>query len=267
MGLALLAHATQLEFFRFYGYGNNSERTDADPRVHRDEFMVHPSVYWQTETMRFGFGPMLKYGKPRSEPGSALDQFGPFGTDAVGQLGAAAELLLGKDDPAAVHPRGVRLELGGSAYPALLDIPDPFVEAHGVVRAYVPVPGLDGPFAAFRVGGQKLFGTFPVHEATFLGGRNTLRGFRTDRFAGDASLYGGAQLHVPLGQIELLTRGRLGIFGLADAGRVYFDGASPGGWHTAFGGGLTFHTLSRTLSLAYARGETGRFYIDLGFPF
>ena len=41
----------------------------------------------------------------------------------------------------------------------------------------------------------------------------------------------------------------------------------PGGWHEAFGGGLTFTTLRHTLSLAYARGETGRFYLELGFPF
>jgi hemolysin activation/secretion protein len=152
-------------------------------------------------------------------------------------------------------------------YPALWDISDPFLETHGLLRAYVPVPGLTGPFAALRVGAQKVFGSFPVHEAAFLGGRNNLRGFRTDRFAGDAALYGGAEVHVPVGTVELLTRGRLGVFGLADAGRVYFDGDSPGGWHTGLGGGLTFTTVGHTASLAYAHGELGRFYIELGLPF
>jgi hypothetical protein len=266
-GVSLLAHASQLEFFRFYGYGNDSPISEGDPRVGRDELMLHPSVYWKTSRTLFGVGPVLKYGKPNFDAGSPLDEFQPFGAGAVGQLGAAATLEVGAIDEGVAQPRGVQVELGSSAYPAFWDISDPFFETHGVVRAYVPVPGLSGPFAALRVGGQRVFGTFPVHEAAFLGGRRSLRGFRTDRFAGDASLYGGAQLHLPVGQFELLTRGRLGVFGLADAGRVYFDGASPSGWHTAFGGGATFTTLRHTLSLTYARGELGRFYIEVGYPF
>ena len=58
----------------------------------------------------------------------------------------------------------------------------------------------------------------------------------------------------------------LGVFGLADAGRVYFDGESPGGWHTSYGGGVWFSSLGHALSLAYAKGETGRLYLRLGMP-
>jgi hypothetical protein len=230
--------------------------------------MVRPAVSWTLPGMRFEVGPLLKYGKPSYYSSSGpLARFDPPGAAAVGQLGAAAELRLDEGPTRAALPRGVIFQAGGAAYPAILDIADPFLETHALLRAYVPVPGLNGPFAALRVGGQKVFGTSPVHEAAFLGGRNNLRGFRTDRFAGDASLYGSTELHVPLRTIELLTRGRLGAFGLADAGRVYFEGGSPGGWHTALGGGLTFTSLGRTASLAYAHGELGRFYIELGLPF
>ncbi|HEX6308672.1 MAG TPA: ShlB/FhaC/HecB family hemolysin secretion/activation protein, partial [Longimicrobiales bacterium] len=105
-----------------------------------------------------------------------------------------------------------------------------------------------------------------VHEAAFLGGRNSLRGFETDRFAGDAAAYGSTELHLPLGTLTLLVRGEVGAFGLADAGRVWFDGDSPGGWHTSFGGGAWFSSLGRTLSLTYARGDIGRLYLRLGMP-
>jgi hypothetical protein len=87
-------------------------------------------------------------------------------------------------------------------------------------------------------------------------------------FAGDAALHGSAELRAPLGRIALLTRGQLGALALADAGRVYLDGASPGGWHTAVGGGLWFTTADLlTVNLTYARGEAGKLYLALGLPF
>jgi hemolysin activation/secretion protein len=138
-----------------------------------------------------------------------------------------------------------------------------FGSTHAVARAWVP---LGRPFVALRAGGQMLWGGFPVHESAFLGGRTSLRGYETDRFAGDASLFGSTELHLPITTLTLLVRGELGVFGLADAGRVFVDGESPGGWHTSIGGGTWFSTLGHTLSLAYAKGETGRLYLRLGMP-
>ena len=86
-------------------------------------------------------------------------------------------------------------------------------------------------------------GDVPFHEAAFLGGPGSLRGYPFQRFAGDAAAFGSAELRQPLGQVKLLVRGRLGVFALADAGRVWMDGDSPGDWHTDVGGGLWFETL------------------------
>jgi hemolysin activation/secretion protein len=157
-------------------------------------------------------------------------------------------------------------DAGASMYPALLDVSDPFGELHAEARASIPLFSATGPFVSLRAGGQHVLGEFPVHDAAFLGGRHSLRGYQTDRFAGDASLYGSTELHAPLGEIELLVRGTFGVFGLADAGRVYLDGDSPGGWHTAVGGGVWFATLGRAVSLMYAHGESGRLYLELGLP-
>jgi hypothetical protein len=56
---------------------------------------------------------------------------------------------------------------------------------------------------------------------------------------------------------------------LGDAGRVWYGGASPGGWHTAVGGGafFTFIDRKRALSVVYAKGEEGNLYFTLGLPF
>jgi hemolysin activation/secretion protein len=121
---------------------------------------------------------------------------------------------------------------------------------------------------ALRAGGKQTFGTYPFHEAAFLGGASTLRGWTEQRFAGDAAVYGNAELRAYLSEIFFVLPGELGIFALADAGRVFLDGESSDAWHSALGGGLWVAFLDRanTISVAYARGrERGGVYVNLGF--
>jgi hemolysin activation/secretion protein len=82
------------------------------------------------------------------------------------------------------------------------------------------------------------------------------------RYAGDGAVYASAELRVPLNDMI----GRLpldwGVLGLADAGRVYVDGESPGGWHPVTGYGLWFglrgHPLKVvTLTMVSEVGHTG----------
>ncbi|HEX5576519.1 MAG TPA: hypothetical protein VFX42_11635, partial [Gemmatimonadales bacterium] len=93
---------------------------------------------------------------------------------------------------------------------------------------------------------------------------------RTNRFAGDASAYGSAELRLSLAQIQLVLPAHLGVFGLVDAGRVFLAGESSDRWHTAAGGGVSLAFLDRayTFSLAVASGDerTG-VYIQGGYGF
>lgn len=264
MGVSLAASATQYETFRFYGYGNDTEQPEGvSPRVYRDHVTLRPAVYWETPGNYFGVGPIFRYGNPNYDDGSPIALLQPAGADPYAQAGAAAELRFERGMHQGAEAHGYALEARATAYPALLDVGEAFGSTLAVARAWVP---LGRPFLALRAGGQMLWGGFPVHEAAFLGGRTSLRGYETDRFAGDASLFGSTELHVPIATMEILVRGELGIFGLADAGRVFVDGASPGGWHTSVGGGTWFSTMGHTLSLAYAQGEMGRLYLRLGMP-
>jgi hemolysin activation/secretion protein len=160
--------------------------------------------------------------------------------------------------------RGFGVQVGGSAYPAVWDASEPFGEAHAIARVYIP---LGWPTVALRAGGQRVWGTFPLHESAFIGGRTSVRGFSWNRFAGDASVFGNAELHVPVARITLLTRGQLGVIGFTDAGRVWLNGESEGDWHTSAGGGVWFSTIGHALSVTYAKGEKGRVYVSLGLPF
>ena len=101
-------------------------------------------------------------------------------------------------------------------------------------------------------------------------GSHSLRGYPSQRFSGDAAAYGNAELRQPVTRANLLlARGTLGVFGLADAGRVWYQGNATGGWHTAYGGGLFFTLLDRryAVSAAYAQGDRGKFHVTMGMPF
>ena len=155
---------------------------------------------------------------------------------------------------------------GASWAPALWDADEAFGEAHFIARARLRVPGAHGPELGVRLGGQRVWGGFPFHEAAYIGGLRSLRGFRTFRYGGDTAAFGTVELGVPLFDLELLLRGRVGVFGLVDAGRVWLDGESPGGWHSGTGGGVYFRSLGRIIRFSAVSGEDTRYYIDFGWP-
>lgn len=84
-------------------------------------------------------------------------------------------------------------------------------------------------------------------------------------------MWGNAELRAALGRANLrLVRGNAGALLLADAGRVFMDGESAGGWHAAYGGGVWFSMIdgAYTATLLAARGDEGwRAYLRLGLPF
>jgi hypothetical protein len=263
--LLLNAHASRFDAFRFYGLGNATRAPDHDlALVRQDRVWLQPGLGLDlSPDARLSFGVRADWRGPDVVAGSPLVASGLAGRESFAVAGAWARVDLADTHHAVLAPIGVRLSVGASAMPAVLDAPDAFGELHAEARTYISF----GPTLALRAGGQKAWGTFPAQHAAFIGGGTTVRGFRHQRFAGDAALYGSAELRVPVPPLARLTRGSFGLIGFTDAGRVYVDGESPGGWHTGLGGGLWLSALGATFSGTYARGEEDRVYISLGMPF
>jgi hypothetical protein len=126
------------------------------------------------------------------------------------------------------------------------------------------------PVLALRAGGKNVVGAYPYFEAAFLGGSANLRPFRSDRFAGDAAAFGSAELRLELTHLFIIVPGTQGIFGFADAGRVFVSGEDSDKWHSGAGGGLWFSALGRgnVLQISAANGTEGtRLYTGIGFHF
>jgi hypothetical protein len=253
--------------YRFYGYGNDAPLTDRSAAiVPADEARAALELELPLgDRGTLAVGPAFRYLWTHPRPDGPLGVAGALGLTDFGQAGVTGRLRLRRvnDD---VFPR-LGFELRGEAggwMPVQSDN-DPFANAEGEARAYLPF--LLGSAIALRVGGGSAWGDVPVHESIFLGGRRTLRGFQTQRFAGDGSLYGSSELRLPLGHLTLITRGRFGVLGFADAGRVYMGRKSPGDWHTSFGGGLWYSTMGVTGSVVYGVGEQNRLHAYFGLPF
>jgi hemolysin activation/secretion protein len=121
---------------------------------------------------------------------------------------------------------------------------------------------------ALRAGGAVASGTVPFQELVYIGGETTVRGYAEQRFAGRRGMYANVELRLPAGRLPFAD---VGLFGLADAGRVWSPGEWSDRWHAAAGGGLWLAWQQRratTLSIAAARSpERTAVYVRAGFMF
>jgi hypothetical protein len=285
---------TGINKLRFYGFGNETPATESSRffKVQHRELVISLGLEWHAgenrggdpaagaeplrPTFKIGFGPLLKHSSAPTDDNAdrfigSLDP-APYGLGSFGEVGAQAWFAIDTRDNSGYAKRGVLIEGGGTIYPSLWDVESTFGEVHGSASTYLTAPIPAEPTLALRAGGRRVFGTFPFHEAAYLGGRRSLRGFRTSRFAGDAVLFGNAELRFELASFNMLVPTQMGLFGAADAGRVFFDGDPEDAdtWHTAFGGGLWLSFMNRlqSLSVGIMEGDdlTG-LYIRAGMAF
>ena len=268
-GLSLRARAVQFGAVRFFGFGNDTPEFDTDrATVRQNELSTAVTLDWRPrDRARVSVGPAFVYRDPHFERGSTLHILRPRGSSAFGQVGAIVDGELERTDGQPVPRRGFTVHAGAGLWPFVGGSADEFADLAAVAAYYLPLRGPTGPVIAFLAGGERVWGDFPVQEAAFIGGRHSLRGYVARRFAGDASLFGSAELRWPITRVTLLTAGELGALAFGDAARVFFDGDSDDGWHAGVGVGLWYATLGQVVSAAIARGERTRLYAWLGLPY
>jgi outer membrane translocation and assembly module TamA len=197
-------------------------------------------------------------------------EHGQYGLNSMKLIGLHSSLEFDTRDVQSNPYNGVFLNLTGSYYPEVYENRSSFMKAGFDARTYFTTDFITDITFALRVGGEKLFGTYPFFKAAFLGGGNNLRGYNRERFSGDASLFGQAEMRFYLTDLKLLVNGRFGLFGFAETGRVFVENDNSEKWHPSYGGGLWMSYLGRTLNLNLALAnseETLVFYFLTRFMF
>ena len=256
--LILHARATQFETINFFDFGNETPYNsglfnDGYYRVHQQYFIVEPSIQFPLEgTVHVSFGGMFENIKSDVNDGTYLQRIKPYGSEESMKIASlTSEINIDTRDDGTASTRGYFLDVKGAFFPTMLDNDLRFGTMGWDARAYLTTTAVTEATLAVRVGGEKIWGDrVPFFEAAFLGGEASLRGYDQERFAGDASLYGSAELRIYLGRFSFLLPGKYGLSFFGDAGRVYVNGESSSLWHTSYGGGPWFSFILREFSLS-----------------
>ncbi len=266
------AMVSDLEHPWFYGLGNNTSRgaSREQNRLPHREYVGFLEIGAHRKRWSISAGPIVKHSDTDGFPASVTGTTSLRGGGDYGQVGirGVAELDTRNEKP---YPtRGVKLSLDAAVYPGLWDNEGTFGGGEVKAATYLSAPLPFTPVLALRAGARRMWGPYPWFDAAFLGGRSTLRGFGHDRFGGDASVWGGADLRLKVARLAVLLPLDVGVYGLADVGRVWLDGENFDRWHTGYGAGIWVHALRPSLrgSVTLAWGDNRTvLYIGSGFHF
>ncbi len=261
-------YGSYFPFYNFFGIGNNSQKSQDlyEANFYRARYKgitfnaFVERTFWQRSVFRVG--PSYEYYTSSytsdSQLGRDLSQPLPDNprpnADFQRLAGLNAVLDLDLRNRSTFAQRGVRLLVRHDSYRQLTG----YEEFYGLTQAsaeYLGTARLGIPVTlALRGGGAKNYGNsahIPFYKLTSLGLAENLRGYYRNRFTGDASLYYNTELRLALGQSKNhFLPFYYGVFGFYDQGRVYYQGASPGGWHAGYGGGLYLAPLIETLAFS-----------------
>jgi len=234
------AKASSIEILKFYGYGNETERTESSDFYKSDQgqyIIAGTLVAPLSERSILEAGLIGKLVVTDTTGQTLINQQRPYGTDEdFGQLGVQAQLRFDTRDARTFARRGTELRFGATAYPAILGAAEPFGMVEGSASfTTTPLPPLT---FAVRAAGKTTWGEYPVHEAAYLGGSRTVRSLDAQRFGGDAAVWGNFETRLRLGTLPFVMNWDFGVFGIADAGRVFYAPETSSKIHYGLGGGL-----------------------------
>jgi hypothetical protein len=266
------AYMSQFEVVQFHGFGNDIPDLRGRPYdVRQRQWQFQPSVgvALLNPASDISVGPIVRYTTTDSIANRFISQLHPYGFTTFGQAGLQLKAHLESRTVSDTMKPRFLLDVLGRGYPGMWDVATPYESLDGWAAAFFTLPVPKKPVLAFRGGGKKLWGSFPYFDAAFLGGSETFRTEERQRYAGDASLYGTTELRVPIAKFPFILPLDVGMIGFADAGRVYVDGQSPGGWHSAAGAGFWVGYLNPGINynVLFTNRSQRRVVTNLGFAF
>ncbi len=264
--LGLFVRASGLEVLNFYGFGNETEyskpKADAQYyKIRQQQYIFAPNYEYKfMEHVSIRGATSLRYFRtPFDElaDSALIKEVDPYGSDDMLVTTLAASGTLDTRNSKNFPEHGFYLNLSTVWTPEILDNKYAYTRAIGDLRLYFTAPILSGMTLALRARGERIWGEFPFYDAAFLGGSDDLRGFARERFAGDASVFGSAELRVNLGKFFILVPGNYGFTVAGETGKVLYKETVSDALHTSINWGVWIAPLSKEniFSLTVASSE------------
>ena len=257
----------------FYGLGNetlNQVGTDGDEdreyyRVRYHYGLFSPQLRKTiNDELEFLFGASAVFGKIERSKGRFIDDLENNGLTKSAFLdqylaGISASFNYDQRDDEKFPTRGTLWHLNARRMYGLNSYSGNFTELSSDLSLYLSLRKNPRMIVALRFGGGKSWGDYPFYMAQGLGDKTNLRGFRANRFAGDAAFYQNTELRLKLFRINTyLLNGNLGILGFNDVGRVWYEGEKSEQWHHGYGFGLwmiPYNVLTLSVNMNFSTEE------------
>ena len=244
---------------KFFGYGNEtaySKQLNKNGSYDLEGEYLHAGIdlsYSFIKSFSWINGLYYDYSDNRLKTASLLNNF-PYGNYGSGQIKLAtvsSGINYDTRDNANYPMEGMLFNSALEYCPKILSAQADFKKLTGDIRKYITIKDFT---LALRASGGKIWGTFPFPNSLFVGGEENLRGYRRERFAGDASITGQAELRAKISNIKLLIIGELGLSIFAEVGRVFVRNELSKKWHPSYGFGSWFSILDRKLVVSGSIG-------------
>ncbi len=265
--------------FNFFGLGNETKddfQKDEFNWVRIEKLAISPLLKktWYNGRNFTRFGPFFESVEVENRAGRITDTdiFSPGDLSKKNFLGLTVkhtyQLVEGRPAP---HS-GIKLNLGATYYHNLSD-DQGYMQTEGSFTTYITVGSPITFTLATRLGGAALSNDkFLFYHNNDLGGNNSLRGFRNNRFAGKAVFYHNTDLRIKLFFFQnKVMPGDVGLVAGFDYGRVWTGGETSSKIHSGFSPGIWFAPYKLTiLNVFYTLtdgGERDSYTVRLGFFF
>lgn len=264
--------------FNFYGLGNNTIRLSDrqnDYRLNLNILEFRPEFRRTFRDIHSVYiGPAFQYVRPDDNflEISALLEGYELPTSSSERFFAGMHLGYELENVDNVHNphRGIRFDADVASFDDL-DENRSFTRLKSSMSLYFPLNWMPGKATlGVRTGGAVNFGDATFYQANFIGGFHTMRGFRRNRFGGDASFYNNIDLRVKLFDWKnYVVPIEFGLIGFHDYGRVWVDGEDSNTWHRGYGGGIYISPLDAVvITTFYGKSNDDEFLaVRFGFLF
>ncbi|MEW7290375.1 metallophosphatase [Aquimarina sp. 2304DJ70-9] len=265
----------------FFGFGNETEydRDEVDldfNRVRIGKWNAAISLIWRgRDGGSFYFKPMAESFDVENTEGRFVNLLPVSSTVFEKQTYAGAEVMYNFKNANDFAFPTLGLDVGITAgYKANIDGGDAdnrfgYVEPHFAITHKLSKNGKW--VLATKIAGEAILGdNFEFYHAAQIGGTQSLRGYRNERFTGKYSAYQNTDLRFQIGKFKTsFIPLKYGVTGGFDYGRVWIEDDNSDKWNNSVGGSFWVSGLDTfTGNVGYfSSSDGGRIVFVLGFAF
>ncbi len=245
----------------YFGQGNETKKVHDKNyyRVRYEYAWINPALrHHVTKHFNYSIGLFYQYYKTTDTTNRYIADLYPEQVDSSAfiphnYIGVNGNLIIDTRDKELLPNRGVFWKTDVRAFYSVLDEGKNFIKVRSDLRFYLSFKTDPRVVFVLRFGGAANIGDYEFFHANFLGFKTNLRGYRSNRFAGDYSFYQNTEARVKLFDINsYILNGQTGFYVFNDIGRVWVKEESSTKWHNGLGIGLwlaPFNSLS--FNIAY----------------